>query len=432
MTEHRRLLVADVAALGWDLVREAPAARAFGFRPAETVFPALTCTVQASFRTAAHPCFHDMPANGIYDRRLARPFFWEQSARLVYGRRIWDGLRERGGRVGLLFWQQSLGESADLVLSPRPVHKHHGGLIADCLSRPADLYARLCGELGRPFGLASYWGPFASHRSTEWIAGATSRLLCDRGAPDLLLTYLPHLDYDLQRHGPASPAAGAALDRVLGWLSELRKTAAAQGWDWLFFGDYAMAPVTRPPVFPNRRLREAGLLQTRAVRGRLYPDFFHSDALALADHEIALVYARDEAAADRARRALEGCDGIAAVLDAEGQRIAATDEEGGPDLVLVAAEGAWFAYPWWDRPREAPDYARHIDIHNKPGYDPCELFAGFPPTRITDDPGRVRGTHGRAGPGRRIAWASSLAFDPAPDNLLDLSRAVSRHLESVR
>ena len=43
-------------------------------------------------------------------------------------------------------------------------------------------------------------------------------------------------------------------------------------------------------------------------------------------------------------------------------------------LVLVAEPDAWFAYPFWLDDRHAPDYARTVDIHRKPGYDPCELF----------------------------------------------------------
>ncbi len=436
MQGSRKLVVVDVAALGWDLVSAHPAvaeAHGFRFRRMGTVFPALTCPVQASFRTAAHPCFHGVAANGFFARRIARPFFWEQSAGLVYGRRIWSAFRSAGGRVGMLFWQQSLGEAADLVLSPRPIHKHHGGMIPDCQSVPDDLYSVLRGRLGRGFPLHNYWGPFASLKSSEWIADAACAVLADEDrAPDLVMVYLPHLDYDLQRFGPGDPRAVRALGDALRLLARIWGAAREAGADVLAFGDYAIAPVTGAPVFPARHLRERGLFRARTVRGRSYPDFFGSRAVALADHEIALVYARDEPAVREARRALESLDGVALVLDAEGQRNAGVDEPMGADLMLVATEGRWFAYPWWESPRDAPDYAAHIDIHNKPGYDPCELFAAFPPTRISTDPSRIRGTHGRAGPARDVAWATTLDFQREPEDLLHLAQAVENHLDGRR
>mgnify|MGYP001438898534 CR=1 FL=1 len=51
----------------------------------------------------------------------------------------------------------------------------------------------------------------------------------------------------------------------------------------------------------------------------------------------------------------------------------ASDEKAG-DLVAVAGAGRWFDYYYWLEERDAPDFARTVDIHRKPGYDPCELF----------------------------------------------------------
>jgi predicted AlkP superfamily pyrophosphatase or phosphodiesterase len=72
-----------------------------------------------------------------------------------------------------------------------------------------------------------------------------------------LLTYIPHLDYDLQRYGPASDAARKALDVLLGYLTRLKAACDDFGYDWIFVGDYAMEAVQRGAVFPNRALREA-------------------------------------------------------------------------------------------------------------------------------------------------------------------------------
>ncbi|MGB2822597.1 MAG: alkaline phosphatase family protein, partial [Phycisphaerae bacterium] len=169
-----KLLIIDVAALGYDLLVRHGATEIAGlaFHPAETVFPALTCTAQASFRTAGPPGEHGMVANGLFFRELRKPMFWEQSARLVAGERIWSAFRRRGGRVGMLFWQQSLGEDVDVLLSPAPIHRHHGGMIQDCYSRPDWLYRRLCDDMGSPFKLQHYWGPMASYKAGDWIAQA--------------------------------------------------------------------------------------------------------------------------------------------------------------------------------------------------------------------------------------------------------------------
>ena len=44
------------------------------------------------------------------------------------------------------------------------------------------------------------------------------------------------------------------------------------------------------------------------------------------------------------------------------------------ELVVLSEPDSWFAYPYWLDDRLAPDFARTVDIHRKPGYDPCELF----------------------------------------------------------
>ncbi len=427
MNPGRKLLVVDTAALGWDLVHDAGVTDLAGrtIQPLETVFPALTLPVQASFRTGVPPAAHGVPGNGFYDRRLARTFFWEQSASLIRGRRIWDDLRAAGGRAGLLFWQGSLGEEADVILTPKPVHKHHGGMIQHCYSRPEALYHHLCDAVGGAFNLGWYWGPLASGRASAWIADATAHLMARPEAPEVLLTYLPHLDYGLQRSGPDSQIAREAVREIFAVLQRLLRAAEAQGYAWAVFGDYAIAPVTLPPCFPNRILREAGLLQVNRVGRMAYPDFHASGALAVADHEIAFIHARGPGETAAARRALEACPLVAEVLDVPAQKACgAGGFEGGPDLLAVAAEGSWMAYPWWTDAREAPDYAAHVDIHNKPGYDPCELFMGFPPFRVSANPLRVRGTHGRAGAKRRVAWATSCEGLPSVAGVTDLAPAL--------
>jgi predicted AlkP superfamily pyrophosphatase or phosphodiesterase len=418
-----KLLVVQVAALGWDLVRNLP-----GFHRAEAFFPAVTCTAQAGFRTASPPREHGMVANGVRLRELRKIMLWEQSSALVEGERIWARYRAAGRKAGMMFWQQSLGdEDLDLVLSPAPIHKHSGGMIQDCYEKPAGLNRRLLGQTRRPFNLMHYWGPLASRKSSAWITEATCALLGDaQFAPDLLFSYLPHLDYDLQRHGPGSPRAARSLEFTLECLDRMKSEARTHGYHWLFYGDYAIEPVSGA-VFPNRRLREAGLLQTREIRGMLYADLFASPAFAMVDHQIAHVYARDARAAAAARDALAGLDGIESILDRDAQAAIGLDHPRGGELLLIARAGQWLAYPWWTERRQAPDFATHVDIHNKPGYDPCELFFGWPPPSVSMDTARIRGSHGR--PGESVGWSSSLEFAPA-GSMLEVARSTRAWLDS--
>jgi len=418
----KKLLVVQVAALGADLPLP-------GFRAAEAFFPAVTCTAQAGFRTASTPREHGMVANGTRLPDLRKIMLWEQSSALVAGPRIWSRYRAAGRKAGMMFWQQSLGDSElDLVYSPAPIHKHSGGMMQECYAKPDGLDAMLREKTGRAFNLMHYWGPLASQKSSAWITDATCAVLADsRFAPDILFSYLPHLDYDLQRHGPGSRKAQKSLDFTLQCIARLKAEAEARGYDWLFYGDYAIQPVTGA-VFPNRRLREAGLLNTREIKGMLYADLFSSPAFAMVDHQIAHVYARDAAAAGAAREALTGLPGIESILDREEQAPYGLDHPRGGELFLIAQAGQWFAYPWWTQRNQAPDFATHVDIHNKPGYDPCELFFGWPPPGVSMNTARIRGSHGR--PGDKVAWSTSLDFAAQPATMLDVARFTKAWLDS--
>ncbi len=421
-----RTLVLHVAGLGWNLVEHGGIEVAgLTFHPADSVFPAVTCTAQASFRTASPAGAHGMVANGRYLRELCKPMFWEQSARLVEGERIWAGARRQGRRVGMLFWQQSLGEDLDLVLSPRPVHKHSGGMIQDCYSQPEPLYADLSARVGRRFNLMNYWGPLTSRKSSDWIAGALCEVMSDQAiAPDILFGYLPHLDYDLQKYGPGSPQVAKAVQVMNELLATLLRYATQNGYKIVVAGDYAIGPVTGDPIYPNRVLREAGLFRMRSIQGRAYPDFFSAEAFAMVDHEIGHVFVRDASRLSEVRDVLERIDGIDEVLDREGQAERGVAHSSGGEFLVVAEPGRWFAYPWWTERREAPDFATHVDIHNKPGFDPCELFFGWPPGSVSLDASRVRGSHGRDGQDRRVAWASTLQLPSQPSTFIELAAAV--------
>ncbi|NBB96547.1 MAG: alkaline phosphatase family protein [Planctomycetes bacterium] len=434
-TPANRLLIVQVAAMGYRFLDANDALDVAGSgltcRGAQSVFPAVTCSVQASFRTASPPAQHGMVANGLFYKDLLKVLFWEQSAALVEGPRIWDDFRRRGRSVGLMFWQQSLAEKADLLLSPAPIHKHHGGMIQDCYSQPDDLYDDLVAAVGRPFDLKRYWGPMASPTVGDWIAEATCHVLeSARYAPDCLLTYLPTLDYDLQRFGPDHRRSRKSLAMLRAQLSRIVATARRQDYDVLIFGDYAIAPARRA-VFPNLALRDAELFGLRTVKSMTYPDFYTGKAFAVVDHEIAHVYVRQPEDTGRVRDVLQGLDGVADVLEPHEQSEIGLDHARSGEVLLIAEPGCWFAYPWWRQKHQAPDYATHVDIHNKPGFDPCELNFGWPPLSISLNTSRIRGTHGGVGPGREIAWAASWDPNKHPADLPGLAAAVRERLEQT-
>ena len=150
------------------------------------------------------------------------------------------------------------------------------------------------------------------------------------------------------------------------------------------------------------------------IEGMAYTDFFTSRAFAVCDHGFAHVYCRDESSKLAAAEALRTLPGVAEVWDKNDQEKHGIAHRRSGDLVITAAESAWFAYPWFTERDEAPDYASHVDIHNKPGYDPCELYFGWPPGSVSFDTRKIRGTHGSNRTGLEVAWATSLKIPQLP------------------
>jgi predicted AlkP superfamily pyrophosphatase or phosphodiesterase len=426
----KKVLIIQAAALSHEAARGLDIG--LDFQAGQSVFPAVTCTVQASFRTAALPAAHGMIANGRYDRTLRRVSLWEQSSALVAGHSLWREFRRAGGTVAQLFCQQSLGGESDILLSPAPIHKSHGGMIEDCYCRPEGLYRKLCSSIGRPFRLHQYWGPLASAKVGDWIAAATAEILADPTlAPGVCVTYLPSLDYDFQRYGPHHARSRRALETLQGQLRALLAAAQKSGYETVIFGDYAIVDCSGAAVLPNRILHEHGLMKARNVKGRLYADFHASRALALVDHEVAHIHVAAPPDIAPVREILLAADGVERVLDAAAQAELGMRHANGGELVAVARSGRWFAYPWWTDIRNAPDYAGHVDIHNKPGFDPCELFFSWCPPGVCRDTSRIRGTHGRVGEGREIAIASTIPALAGSGGIVDLARGVRRYLESA-
>jgi predicted AlkP superfamily pyrophosphatase or phosphodiesterase len=350
-------------------------AAAGAVRPLATVTPAVTCSVQATFTTGLTPRDHGVVANGWLFRDLMEVWLWRQSNRLVAGEKVWEAGKQRDPSFTCanLFWWYNMGASHDVGVTPRPIYKADGRKLPDCYTAPADLRDELTAALG-PFPLFEFWGPATSIRSSRWIADAAKHVLATR-SPTLSLVYLPHLDYDLQRFGPDldHPRVRDSLRAIDEVAGDLIAQAARAGLRIMVLSEYGIAPVRRP-VHVNRVLREAGLLAVREEDGGEALDPVASKAFAVADHQITHLYVSDPRLVDEARRLAEATPGVAEVLDRRDQRAYDLDHPRSGELVLLAERDAWFTYYHWLDDARAPDYARTVEIHRKPGYDPVELF----------------------------------------------------------
>jgi len=409
--------------------------------PLGTVLPAVTCTVQSTLLTGLLPRDHGVVANGWYERDLAEILFWRQSNRLVGGERIYQAAGDRDAEytTAKLFWWFNMHAPVDWSITPRPSYPADGRKVMDSYSQPADLKDRLQSELG-VFPLMRFWGPGANIASSRWIVDATIRIL-EWHRPSLTLAYLPHLDYNLQRLGPDDPAIAGDLLEVDAEAGRVIDAAEELGADVVVLSEYGITAVDRP-VALNRVLREAGLLSVRREPlGWETLDPGGSRAFAVADHQVAHVYVNDPTDVPRVRELLERTEGVERVLEGQALAEAGLDHPRSGELVAVADAGAWFSYYFWLDDDLAPDYARTVDIHRKPGYDPVELFFDpqlrWPSMRIAGrllkkmlgmryymdviglDASIVKGSHGRLpAPGREsdegpvlIGSSTSIARD---------------------
>lgn len=345
-------------------------------RPLRTVTPAVTCTVQSTLATGLMPGGHGAVANGWYFRDLSEVWLWRQSNRLVAGEKIWEAGRKRDPAFtcAKMFWWYNMYSSADWSATPRPMYPADGRKIPDHYAHPHELHDELDAKLGT-FPLFKFWGPLTDISSTDWIARATLHVMQTRN-PTLTLTYLPHLDYNLQRLGPdlAHPRVQQDLRELDAACGTLIDYAAASGREVIVVSEYGITPVS-DAVHVNRALREAGLIRVRPEeRGREILDPGASAAFAVADHQVAHVYVNDASRISLVRNVLEKLDGVEQVLDEAGKRAMGLDHERSGELVAISRPDRWFSYYYWLDERRAPDFARTVDIHRKPGYDPVELF----------------------------------------------------------
>jgi predicted AlkP superfamily pyrophosphatase or phosphodiesterase len=354
------------------LARFAKERRARRIQPA---FPAVTCPAQAAYLTGRPPREHGIVGNGWYDRELAEHLFWKQSNLLMRGPKLWHALRAARpeATVAQLFWWFNMHAEVDWSITPRPLYPADGRKVFDIHTQPMGLREELKADLGE-FPFPQFWGPGAGRGSSDWIA-ASARWIEKKFSPTLNLVYLPHLDYGLQRFGPAPEDARVAAelavaDEIAGTLAEFFQE---RGVEVVVLSEYGITSVARP-VHLNRVLRREGWLSLKDELGRETLDEGGSAAFAVADHQVAHVYVRAPELWPKVREVLAATPGVERVLDAADLRAAGLDHARCGDLLAVAAPDAWFTYYYWEDDARAPDFARTVDIHRKPGYDPVELF----------------------------------------------------------
>ena len=333
-------------------------------------FPAVTTTAQATYLTGRAPGDHGIVGNGWYEREDAEVRFWKQSNHLVHGEKLWEALRrEREGfRCAKMFWWYNMYSSADWSVTPRPIYPADGRKIFDVYTHPPGLRDELVGQLGE-FPFPSFWGPRAGLPSSQWIADS-ARWIEKEEEPDLNLVYLPHLDYGLQRWGPDAPEMEAEFEAIDRLVDELISFFVKRGVEVVLLSEYGISKV-RKPVHLNRVFRDKGWLQIKNELGLELLDAGASRAFAVADHQVVHVYVRDDSIRNEVRGVLEATEGVAEVRescfgDGIGGRRAG-------DFIAVSSPESWFTYYYWMDDMVAPDFARTVDIHRKPGYDPVEL-----------------------------------------------------------
>jgi predicted AlkP superfamily pyrophosphatase or phosphodiesterase len=436
------LVVLNTVGLTPRLLAHAPRLQALAKRgwqrPLHEVAPAVTCTAQATMLTGCTAEGHGIVGNGWLFRDTGEVRFWQQSNHLLQAEPLYVTARQRRRQQGKafrcakLFWWFNQGAPVDISVTPKPHYGADGNKAFDILSTPESWAGELQRQLGK-FPFTTFWGPMAGLPCTQWIARCASEIV-RREKPDLTLVYLPHLDYDTQRFGPQGcdlPRLVRELDDACATLLDAAQTIGARVW---IVNEYAHVGVQRP-VEPNRVLRKAGLLSVRHGPFGEQLETFESRAFAVCDHQLAHVYVKDAADVPRVKDALAGL--AATALAGEERSTIGLRHTRAGDIVLLAQPDSWFAYPFWLDDKQAPDYARTVNIHAKPGYDPCELFfdpklwwpKGRAMRRLAQkilgfrtlfdvvplDPTLVKGSHGLPGTGRQpMDWPVLIGDGPAP------------------
>ena len=375
LLEHAPRLKA-LAAAGWAM-------------PVRDVVPSVTMSAQATILTGAHVDRHGIVGNGWLFRNTNEVRFWQQSNSLLQVEPLYATARKRAAdrkrkfKCAKLFWWFNQGADVDISVTPKPHYGVDGNKVFGISGNPEFFATTLEDRLGK-FPFHTFWGPKAGLPCTQWIARAAAETVTVE-LPDLTLVYLPHLDYDPQRFGPSGcdmPKLVRQLDDACAPLLDAAKNAGADVW---VVSEYGHCDVGTP-VYLNRALRDADYVSVRHGPFGEQLETFQSRAFAVVDHQLAHVYVRRPQDVKPVRELIEGLSGVARVFEGEERADIHLNHTRAGDLVVLAQRDTWFAYPFWQDDHRAPDYARAVAIHHKPGYDPAELFfdpkLAFPMARM--------------------------------------------------
>ena len=403
---ERKIFLINIAALSQSLLEEglkkaiipniAKVLSKGFYRAMNPLFPGLTCSVQATLLSGKPPRDHGIVGNGFFDKSELKPKFWAQEESLVAGPRIWDWMREKGKTTAVIFWQNSKYINAEFVLSPSPIHTEEG-MIEWVYSKPKRLYDDLRAKIG-DFKLMYYWGPMAGLSSSKWIINSAMEIF-RQYKPDLNLIYIPHLDYISQK---ASPRSSEVLNELKEVDSLIGQILSLGDHDIIILSEYGIVDVSNT-IYPNLILRDEGFIEVRNINGKEYLDYELSKAFVLVDHQIAHLYLGYQTMKNfkpseknkliQAIKSLFKKQNIRALAMEEQKDLYINHYRSG-DLVLLAPKDSWFSYNFWLDQKKRPYFADYVDIHNKPGYDPNELF--FVDSKIPSekDINLIKGSHG--------------------------------------
>jgi len=372
------LVLINAVGLTPRLLSHAPRLSALGWHvPMRDIVPSVTMSAQATLLTGQPVEKHGIVGNGWLFRDTNEIRFWQQSNRLIQTEPLYATARRRAAEQGRtftsakLFWWFNQGADVDISVTPKPHYAIDGNKAFGITGNPEGYTDELERKLGS-FPFHTFWGPMAGLPCTKWIARCAAEVLSDK-RPDLTLVYLPHLDYDPQRFGPSGCNMAKQvkqLDDACEPLLSAAKKAGARVW---VVSEYGHCDVSKP-VYVNRVLRAAGLLSVRKGPFGEQLETYQSRAFAVCDHQVAHVYVRDVSDISRTKDLLATLPGVARVLAGEERAEVGLRHERAGELIVLSERDAWFAYPFWLDDALAPDYARAVAIHHKPGYDPCELF----------------------------------------------------------
>lgn len=368
-----------------------------GSAPIVPSFPAVTCPVQANMTTGVLPEQHGVVANGFFYRDKSEVEMWTAWNECILAPQIWERLAAHDASLTSAVWfpLHSKGAKANYICTPAPIHNPDGSESLWCYTVPTEMYGELRDQIGH-FPLMHFWGPLANIKSTDWIVDSAV-IAAKKYRPNFSYIYLPHLDYASQKFGPNSPQAIAALgelDVAIGRLIDGYVAAGMSDAVWLAASEYVVNEVNEV-CYPNRILREAGYLSLDVDgEGREQLNVGNSRAWALVDHQFAHVFVKDATDIERVADLLQADPAVERSLEGGERDAVDLNHPRAGEIVLIAKPNAWFAYYWWLDDAKAPAYARTVDIHRKPGYDPVELYIDITTRSIPLDATLVKGSHG--------------------------------------